>query len=47
MKEHLNICREEDDVSNIMNFNTANYDSDEDDADDPEEAALEEYVEGV
>ncbi|EZA55845.1 Protein suppressor of hairy wing [Ooceraea biroi] len=39
LKEHLDICREEDDVTNIIDFETVNYDSDEDDVDDPLEYA--------
>lgn len=38
LKEHLDMCREEDDSTNIMEFNNMeNYDSedDEEDEDDP------------
>jgi len=49
LKEHLDICREEDDVVNIMDFNTANYDSDEDeeDVDDVDPLQEMEYAEGA
>ena len=38
LKEHLDMCREEDDSTNIMEYtNLANYDSEDDEDEDEDE----------
>lgn len=49
LKEHLDVCREEDDSTNILELgNLDNYDSeDEDDADDPDYEFNDTSIEGI
>lgn len=48
LKEHLDMCREEDDSMSILQLsNLENYDSEEDDKDDNSDCAVDSNIQGI